>query len=221
MKKLYDSKEKRTVIRLFLWFLLIAGNVHFYYTQNVAWAIESASRIETMIFVAFLDVTFFLFILIWQGWDSFDSEISIRYLFSFGLSILSYVVFYPAFYNSIHATKELAEIYTLSGHPVVLTGYAVLAAIAAFWTFTGMFPTEAVDIYRGRERKKMFTGDISNAIMIWFQSRIEKSRKNITNKMYKDAINVNDAIIKKTMSLAKPDDNKILDTNQERSFISK
>ncbi len=142
MNQLYDTKEKRTIARLFLWFLLIAGNSHFYYIKNVKWALETASRGETASFVAFLDISLFLLLIIWQAWDSFDGEILIRYFFSFGLAILSYVVFYPAFYNSVHAARKMKEIYTLSGHPVVLTGYAVLASIAAFWTFTGMFPTE-------------------------------------------------------------------------------
>ena len=179
MKTLYNTQEKRTVIRLFLWFLLIAGNAHFYYTQEVDWALETASRVETTVFVSFLDVSLFLCLLIWQGWDGFDSDISIRYFFSFGLSILSYVVFYPAFYNSIHAISEIKGIYTLSGHPVVLTGYAVLASIAAFWTFTGMFPTEAVDVYQGRERKKRFNGGLSTALMLWLESRIEKGRSRL------------------------------------------
>ncbi|MCK5607119.1 hypothetical protein KAR91_34870 [Candidatus Pacearchaeota archaeon] len=196
MKALYDSKEKRTVLRLFLWFLLIAGNVHFYYAQNVAWALEAASRIETTVFVSFLDVSLFLLILVWQGWDGFDSDISIRYFFSFGLSILSYVVFYPAFYNSVHAIAKIKGIYTLSGHPVVLTGYAVLAAIAAFWTFTGMFPTEAVDVYRGREPKKRFFDGLSNVFMIWLESIVEKSK----------------ARLRKT----EPEKTKVLDINQER-----
>ena len=199
MKKLYDSKEKRTVLRLLLWFLLIAGNVHFYYTQEITWALEVASRGETMFFVAFLDVTLFLSLLIWQGWDSFDSEISIRYLFSFGLSILSYVVFYPAFYNSFHAIAEIKGVYTLSGHPVVLTGYAVLASIAAFWTFTGMFPTEAINVYQGRERKKRFLGTISNSIMTWLESRIDKGRMKL----------------RKT----EPERKEILDINQERERL--
>ena len=195
MKALYNSKEKRTVLRLFLWFLLIAGNVHFYYTQKVAWALETASRVETMTFVAFLDVSLFLLILIWQGWDNFDSDISIRYFFSFGLAILSYVVFYPAFYNSIHAIAEIKGIYTLSGHPVVLTGYAVLAAIAAFWTFTGMFPTEAIDVYRGRELKKRF---FTEAIMTWLESRIEKGKARLRK--------------------IEPEDAKVIEISQERSF---
>ncbi len=181
MKALYNTKEKRTVLRLFLWFLLIAGNVHFYYTQKVVWALEAASRIETTVFVSFLDIIIFLMLIIWQAWDDFDSEILIRYFFSFGLAILSYVVFYPAFYNSVHAAREIKEIYTLSGHPVVLTGYAVLASIAAFWTFTGMFPTEALDVYQGRERKKRFSG-LSNALMIWVQSRIEKHKERVLKK---------------------------------------
>ena len=200
MKTLYNTQEKRTILRLFLWFLLIAGNVHFYYAQNVEWALETASRIETTTFVIFMDVVLFLFILIWQGWDSFDSEISIRYFFSFGLAILSYVVFYPAFYNSIHAIKEIKEIYTLSGHPVVLTGYAVLALIAAFWTFTGMFPTEAIDVYQGRERKKRFTGGLSNALMLWIESRIEKNKARFQR--------------------IKPENTRIIDMNQEREKIS-
>ena len=196
MKKLYNSKEKRTVLRLLLWFLLIAGNVHFYYAQNVAWAIESASRIETMIFVAFLDVSLFLSLLIWQGYDGFDSDVSIRYLFSFGLAILSYVVFYPAFYNSVHTVAEIKGVYTLSGHPVVLTGYAVLASIAAFWTFTGMFPTE----------NKYFIRFIFNPLpkLVRFVSEI------MTGKMVYSRI-----ILRKTDS----EKNKILDINQERENI--
>lgn len=175
MKVLYNSKEKRTVLRLFLWFLLIAGNVHFYYILKVSWALETASRIETAFFVSFIDITMFLSIVVWQDWDGFDIDISIRYFFSFGLSILSYAVFYPAFYNYIHAIEEIKEIYTLSGHPVVLSGYAVLAAISAFWTFTGMFPTEAFSILNGRDRRKRFA-NLSNSILIWMQSKIEKHK---------------------------------------------
>ena len=72
MKQLYDTPEKRTIARLFLWFLLIAGNMHFYYCQQVAWAIESPSRIETMVFVAFLDICLFASLLLWQEWDGFE-----------------------------------------------------------------------------------------------------------------------------------------------------
>ena len=201
MKVLYNTPEKRTITRLILWFLLIAGNVHFYYTQKVDWALETTSRIETITFVVFLNVSLFLFLLIWQAWDEFDSEISIRYFFSFGLAILSYVVFYPAFYNSVHAAAEIKGIYTLSGHPVVLTGYAVLALIAAFWTFTGMFPTEALDVYHGGKRKKRFVGgSFSSVLMIWLESRIEKGK----------------ARLRRT----EPEETKIIEMSQEREKIS-
>ena len=174
MKQLYNTPEKRTITRLFLWFLLIAGNVHFYYAQNVPWAIESVSRGETMAFVAFLDVCMFLTLISWQNWDGFEKGIGLRYFFSFGLAVLSYVVFYPAYFNAVHAVKEIIEIYTLSGHPVVLTGYAVLASIAAFWTFTGMFPTEAWDILRGRERQNRLVSwihSVSSSLKAWAETK--------------------------------------------------
>lgn len=220
MKKLYDSKEKRTVVRLFLWFLLIAGNVHFYYTQEVVWALESVSRVETMTFVAFMDVSLFLFLLIWQSWDGFDSEISIRYLFSFGLAIFGYRVFYPAFFNAFHAVKEMPEIYTLSGDATVLTILGTPMIIACFWTFAGISPLEALDIYKGRERKKKGSG-----ILGAFFSGLRKGFNDSFKKSF-------DASFKKSMGLAKVEPKEanealakaggvnVLDINQERERVT-
>jgi len=184
MKQLYNTKEKRTIARLFLWFLLISGNVHFYYIQKIAWAAESDSRTETLAFVIFLSAFAFMSLLTWQKWDGFKQGIGLRYFFSFGLAVLSYVVFYPAYFNAFNAVEEITSIYTLSGHPVVLTGYAILASIAAFWTFTGMFPTEAWDILKGREKKNRFVSGIhaiSNSIRIWAESKAGRRVKSVEN----------------------------------------
>jgi hypothetical protein len=178
MNPLYNTPEKRTVARLILWFLLIAGNVHFYYCKKVMWALETDSRGETMAFVAFLDISLAICLLAWQSWDGFEKGIGLRYFFSFGLAVLSYVVFYPAFYNSVHAFQKIKDIYTLSGHPVVLTGYGILASIAAFWTFTGMFPTEAWDYLRGREKQ--------NRIVNWIHSFSESLKHKADRRRLKE-----------------------------------
>lgn len=175
MKQLYNTPEKRTITRLFLWFLLIAGNMHFYYCQQVQWAIESPSRIETMVFVAFLDICMFASLLLWQEWDGFERGIVLRFLSSFALAIFGYMIFYPAFYNSVHATTELKEIYTLFGHPVVLVQVGIMESIAVFWTFMGMSPVRAWDVWHGREKQSRVVNSIhsvSNSMKMWAESKM-------------------------------------------------
>lgn len=175
MKKLYNSPEKRTVLRLFLWFIWVTTIVHAYYIERVTWAIETSSRDETLFFAGFIAAGFIIGLYFWQKWDGFSRNILLRYFFSCGIAILSYVVFYPAFFNAFHAVKPDPSIYTLSGHPVVLSGYAVLAFIAAFWSFVGMFPTEAWDELRGREKQSRIVRAVhavSEKLKGWSENRL-------------------------------------------------
>lgn len=179
MKKFYDTADKRTVVRLFLWFIWVTTIVHSYYIESVSWAIEKGARDETLFFAGFLAAGFMIGLYFWQRWDGFTRNILLRYGFSCGIAVLSYVVFYPAYFNAFHAPEPMPEIYTLSGHPVVLSGYAVLALIATFWSFAGMFPTEAWDVLRGRERKSRLvraTLRLSESLKRWAEDKLTRKK---------------------------------------------